>query len=298
MTASTGKKFDVLNRYLFNDHHVRGEMVQLKDSYQAILKGHNYPLSVRILLGELLAATCLLTATLKFDGEITVQLQGDGPLSYASISGNNNQEMRGLAKLSQNVPQDDALSLLELIGKGVMIITIRPFDGEAYQGVVALDQPTLAQCLEHYFEVSEQIPTKVWLFIYTEQQLSAGSLIQLLPDGDGSLANREKMNDDFDHLCQLTNTIKANEIFDLEAQGLLYRLYHQEKVELYPSQSVSYVCGCSKDKCLTAISQMDENELNNILNEQGKMSMTCDYCITTYDFFDTDLAPFISKLKH
>jgi molecular chaperone Hsp33 len=298
MTELTINKFDTLNRYIFNDHHVRGEMVQLKDTYQSILHGHDYPLSIRVLLGELLAATCLLTATLKFDGEITVQLQGDGPLSYASIGGNNNQEMRGIAKFSQDIPMGDPLNLLELIGKGVMIITIRPFDGEPYQGVVSLEQPTLAQCVEHYFEVSEQIPTKVWLFINTEQQLSAGSLIQLLPDGDGSVANRDKMNNDFDHLCQLTNTIKSNEIFDLEAQALLFRLYHQEKVELYPAQKVSYVCGCSRDKCLTAISQMDGQELNSILEEQGKMSMTCDYCHTTYDFVEVDLLPFISKLRH
>jgi molecular chaperone Hsp33 len=298
MIDINSKKYDVLNRYIFNDHHVRGEMVQLKDTYQGILHGHDYPISVKNLLGELLAATCLLTATLKFDGEITVQLQGDGPLSYASIGGNNSQEMRGIAKLNKEIPLNVSLSLAELIGKGVMIITIRPFDGEPYQGVVALEQATLAQCVEHYFEASEQIPTKVWLFINSEQQLAAGSLIQLLPDGDGSLANRDKMDNDFDHLCQLTNTIKSNEIFELEAQGLLFRLYHQEKVELFPVQAVSHVCGCSKEKCLTAISQMNSEELVEILKEQGKMSMTCDYCNTVYEFFEEDLSPFISKLRH
>ena len=94
-------KTDELNRYLFDDMHARGELVQLSKSYQSIISNHDYPLSVRLLLGELLAATCLLTATLKFEGEITVQLQGDGPVGYMSVNGNNNQQMRGIAKLSQ-----------------------------------------------------------------------------------------------------------------------------------------------------------------------------------------------------
>lgn len=288
-------QFNVLNRYLFTDAHARGELVQLSSSFKSIIKNHNYPAGVEKLLGELLSATCLLTATLKFEGDITVQLQGDGPVGYMSVSGNNKQQMRGIAKMAE---ETSAETLQTLIGKGTMIITIRPSVGEAYQGVVALDKETLADCLAHYFEVSEQIPTKIWLFTDTEQQLTAGALVQLLPDGDGSIENKEQQQSDFEHLCQLTNTIKSEEVFSLEAEALLYRLYHQEKVNIFEPQKVSYVCGCSADKCLSAISQIEPSEIKAILAEQGKISMTCDYCITTYDFDELSLKSFISKVNH
>jgi molecular chaperone Hsp33 len=288
-------QFNVLNRYLFTDAHARGELVQLSSSFKSIVKNHNYPAGVEKLLGELLSATCLLTATLKFEGDITVQLQGDGPVGYMSVSGNNNQQMRGIAKMAEETSAD---TLQTLIGKGTMIITIRPSVGEAYQGVVALDKESLADCLAHYFEVSEQIPTKIWLFSDTEQQLTAGALVQLLPDGDGSIENKEKQLSDFEHLCQLTNTIKSEEVFSLEAEALLYRLYHQEQVNIFEPQAVTYVCGCSADKCLSAISQIEPSEIKAILAEQGKISMTCDYCITTYDFDELSLQSFISKVNH
>ena len=288
-------QFNVLNRYLFSDASARGELVQLDSSFKSIIKNHNYPVGVEKLLGELLCATCLLTATLKFEGDITVQLQGDGPVGYMSVSGNNKQQMRGIAKMAEETSAD---TLQTLIGKGTMIITIRPTAGEAYQGVVALDEETLADCLAHYFDVSEQIPTKIWLFCDTEQQLAAGALVQFLPDGDGSIENKEQQLTDFEHLCQLTNTIKSEEVFSLEAEALLFRLYHQEKVNIFDPQTVSYLCGCSADKCLSAIAQIEPSEIKAILAEQGKISMTCDYCITTYDFDELSLKSFISKVNH
>ncbi len=284
-------QFDVLNRYLFADSHARGELVQLDSSYKSIIKNHSYPQGVQELLGELLAATCLLTATLKFEGEITVQLQGDGPVGYMSVNGNNNQQMRGIAKLKQ---ETTATNLLELIGKGTMVITIRPSKGEAYQGVVALEQETLAECLAHYFEVSEQIPTTVWLFTNSKDQVAGGALVQLLPDGN----DKDKQLNDYEHLCQLTNTIKSEELFSLEAEALLYRLYHQEQVNIFEPQQVSYLCGCSEEKCLAAISQIEPSEIKAILAEQGKISMTCEYCLTNYDFYAADLKSFTSKQRH
>jgi len=284
-------KSDVLNRYLFDGKHARGELVQLTKTYQEIIALHEYPLGVQTLLGELVAATCLLTATLKFEGEITVQLQGNGPVGYMSVNGDHNQNMRGIARLSQPT---DANGLQALMGKGTMVITIRPEKGEAYQGVVALDEDNLADCLAHYFEVSEQIPTKIWLFNNTDNTQVAGSLIQLLPDGD----DKEQQLSDFEHLCQLTNTIKADEIFSLDAETLLYRLYHQEEVRLFEPQAVNYQCSCSEEKCLTAIAQVEPVELKSIIEEQGCVTMTCDHCLTTYKFDEAQLQNFINEVKH
>tara|TARA_R110001592_G_scaffold37251_14_gene124366 strand:+ start:2532 stop:3395 length:864 start_codon:yes stop_codon:yes gene_type:complete len=284
-------KTDVLNRYLFDGKHARGELVQLTKAYQEIIALHEYPPGVQALLGELVAATCLLTATLKFEGEITVQLQGDGPISYMSVNGDDKQNMRGIARLAEPTA---GIGLKELIGKGTMVITIRPEKGEPYQGIVALDKDNLADCLAHYFEVSEQIPTKIWLFNNADNTQVAGSLIQLLPDSD----SKETQLSDFEHLCQLTNTIKADEIFSLDAEDLLYRLYHQEEVRLFEPQSVNYQCSCSEEKCLTAISQVSPSELISIIEEQGCVSMTCEYCLSTYKFDEPKLAHFIHEPKH
>jgi molecular chaperone Hsp33 len=282
---------DILHRYLFDDLHVRGELVQLSNTYQQIIEAHNYPLGVRQLLGELVAATCLLTATLKLEGEIAVQLQGDGPIGYLAVNGGHDQKMRGIAKLKEETSEE---GLLNLVGKGTMVITIRPDKGEAYQGVVALEKPTIAECLSHYFDVSEQIPTMIWLYHNDNTTQVAGSLIQLLPDGD----DKEKQNNDFEHLCQLTNTLKAEEIFTLDAQTLLFRLYNQEKVRLFDPQAVEYQCSCSEEKCMNAISQIQASEIKSILEEQGNISMTCDYCLTTYAFNQEQLAHLLHGVKH
>lgn len=292
---------DQLQRYLFAGKHARGELVQLQKCYQEMLSGHNYTQGVSQLLGELLAATSLLTATLKFEGEISVQLQGDGPVGYMVINGSmltdeNNaeekhQQMRGIAKLTH---ASDAVGLKNLIGQGTMVITIRPQNGEPYQGVVALEHETLAECLSHYFATSEQIPTTIWLFVNNENTFAAGSLVQLLPDGD----DKEQQLQDFEHLCQLTNTIKDTEIFTLAASDLLYRLYHQEEVRLFQPQNISYNCGCSAEKCLNAIAQIEASEIKSILAEQGKITMTCDYCHSVYDFDEAKLAGVLNEKKH
>jgi len=282
---------DILNRYLFDNLHARGELVNLSQTFQDIIAAHDYPQGVKQLLGELVAATCLLTATLKFEGEIAVQLQGDGPIGYLAVNGNNRQEMRGIARMASDT---NATTLKELIGKGNMVITIRPSNGEPYQGVVALEQDTLAECLEHYFEVSEQIPTKIWLFSDEQTSQIAGTLIQLLPDA----GDKAQQQADFQHLCQLTNTIKPEEIFSLASEDLLYRLYHQEDVRLFEPQSVSYKCSCSEEKCLSTISQIEPSELESIIAEQGSVSMTCDYCMTTYQFERPQLAQFIDGTTH
>lgn len=211
---------DQLHRYLFENYAVRGELVTVSETYQQILNNHDYPAPVQKLLGELLVATSLLTATLKFDGDITVQLQGDGPLKLAVINGNNRQEMRGVARTRAPIADDSTLH--QMIGNGVMVITISPTEGERYQGVVGLEGETTAECTEAYFRQSEQLPTR--LFIRTGEAegnaAAAGMLLQVLPAQDGNL-------DDFDHLVQLTNTVKSEELFGLPANEVLYRLYHR-----------------------------------------------------------------------
>ncbi|WP_319783036.1 Hsp33 family molecular chaperone HslO [Oceanisphaera sp. IT1-181] len=271
---------DTLHRYLFDNYQVRGELVQLQHSYQQVLASQNYPVPVQRLLGELLTATSLLTATLKFEGHITVQLQGDGPVSLAVINGDNLQQLRGVARWEGEVPDSDQLS--DIVGNGYLAITITPFEGERYQGIVELGQRSLSESLENYFAQSEQLTTRIWLFTDLSHDMPrcAGMLLQAMPDGQG---------DDFSHLEALTNTIKAEELINLDAHEVLYRLYHQDAVRVFDPQAVSFQCTCSREKCEQALLQIGEAEALDVIQEQGKIEMNCDYCGQQYGFEETDI---------
>ena len=269
---------NVLNRYLFEDLSVRGELVQLDSAYQSIIANKNYPAPLQGLLGELLVATTLLTATLKFEGSITLQLQGDGPVSLAVINGDHEQKVRGVARFDGSI--DDEASIHDMLGKGHLVITIDPKQGERYQGIVALDGHNLSEIIEGYFANSEQLRTRLWLRAGQDNSgdtKAAGMLLQILPDADDS-------EEHFDHLEKLTDTIKTDELFGLEVNELLYRLYNQEKVRIFDPQPVRFFCGCSRQRSAAAIRTIDRDEINSILAEEGSISLHCDYCGTNYTF--------------
>ncbi|WP_455818380.1 Hsp33 family molecular chaperone HslO [Pseudomonas cerasi] len=274
---------DQMHRYLFENHAVRGELVTASQTWQEIIEGHDYPQPVQQVLGELLVATSLLTATLKFDGDITVQLQGDGPLNMAVINGNNLQEMRGVARVQGEIA--DGSSLKEMVGNGYLVITISPKEGERYQGVVGLEGDTLAACLEDYFMRSEQLPTRLFIRTGTieSQPGAAGILLQVLPAQDASL-------DEFNHLATLTETIKTEELLGLPANDVLWRLYHQEEVTLFEAQKVSFKCTCSRERCGDVLRTLPDEEVDQILQEDGNIDMHCEYCGSHYVYDAVDIA--------
>lgn len=274
---------NTLNRYLFEDLSVRGEVVQLDETYQHIITSKEYPAPIQTLLGELLVATSLLTATLKFEGSITLQLQGDGPVSLAVINGDNNQQVRGVARWDGDIA--DNANLHDMMGKGYLVITIEPKQGERYQGVVGLEGDNLADVLEGYFLRSEQLKTRLWIRVgeHEGKPHAAGMLLQVMPDGTGT-------PEDFEHLEQLTNTVKDEELFTLEANELLYRLYNQEKVNVFEPQPVAFQCGCSRERSAAAIITLARDDINEILAEEGFVALHCDYCGTTYSFDSAQVA--------
>jgi molecular chaperone Hsp33 len=279
--------FDRLHRYLFNQGNVRGEMVRLEKSFQAILDSYPYPPVIQQLLGELMVATSLLTATLKFEGDIAIQIQGEGPLSYAVINGTHEQQLRGVARF------DEELSSLpnefsELVKKGVLVITITPKEGKRYQGMVALDKPTLAECIEEYFEQSEQLATKVILRtqLVANQVKACGLFLQILPTSSQAT---DKADTAFEHLSALTDTIKDTELFELAAEDILRRLYHQEDIELYTATDVMFKCNCSKERSAAALTAVSKEELLDIVAEDGDIKMNCQYCHTEFSFDAIDV---------
>ena len=277
-------KTDQLYRYLFEHHQVRGELVQLATTFQHMVEAQAYPPAVQALLGELLVATSLLTATLKFEGSITVQLQGNGPVRLAVINGDHLQQLRGVARWEGECP--DNAQLKELVGEGHLVITITPDEGERYQGIVVLDAASLAQSLENYFAQSEQLATRIWIRTggTAEHPVAAGMLLQSLPASGETHAN------EFEHLSTLTATIKEEELFNLEAEEILHRLYHEEEVLLFEPQTIRFRCTCSRERSENALLQLGQQEVEELLHEQGKIDLHCDYCGTHYLFDALDTA--------
>lgn len=275
---------DSLIRYTFANAPVRGELVQLQESYQRLVEGHNYPKVIQHLLGELMAVTSLLSATLKFDGQINLQLQGNGKLNFATVNGSQQQQLRGVARLTDELSDElgDA-SFAELFGdKGYLIITLSPDDGERYQGMVEV-KPTdtsLATVIERYFTQSEQLQTRVWLFASDTQV--GGLLLQSMPGEDDP-------EHGFEHLATLTHTMTADELFSLDAEVVLQRLYHEEEVIVYEPAPVQFYCGCSRERSMHALYSVSIDELRDILQTDGEIRLTCDYCLTDYVYDENDV---------
>ncbi len=278
---------DKLTRFLFDNHSVRGEIVQLEDSFQQILAASQYPEIIGNLLGELMAACSLLTATLKFEGEITLQLQGEGYVKYAVIHGTHNQALKGVARWDKELT-DPPSEFSKMFEKGFLAITITPKEGERYQGIVALDKDNLGACLESYFEQSEQLPTKVVLFADAGQSRKAGGiLLQIIPTSSETSSAEE--NPSFQHLSVLANTLTSDELLHLSDLDILHRLYHEEEVRLVGEKEVSFRCDCSKARSAVALRNIDKVELLNIVEEDGAVRMNCQFCHTEYLFDSFDI---------
>lgn len=267
---------DQLQRFIFDDYQIRGEIARAHNSYHEIIKKHDYSPEVANVVGELLVATCLLTATLKFEGTIAVQLQGDGPLNLAVINANQDLQLRGTARVDGDT---SGLSFKQLVGKGQLMITVTPDNGERYQGIVALSKDSLSACLEDYFAQSEQLATRIILHASNNGKAqAAGMLLQTLP------AVNESHEEQFQHVSTLASTVKEEELYNLANDELLYRLYHQEKVRLFEATAITFKCNCSKERCLSSLASITPEEIMDILKEHGSVDMHCEYCGSDYHF--------------
>src|SRR5579871_162474 len=228
---------DTLRRFIFDKLPVQGRHVHLDATWRAALERQDYPAPVRELLGEAMAATALLSATLKFDGSITLQIQGTGPVHLLVVQCTSGLNLRGLAHWNGEVP---ARSFRELVGDGRLALTIEQNQkAERYQSIVPLEGETLAASLESYFAQSEQLATRLWLTAGNGS--AAGLLLQMMPDRQGD-------SDAWQHVTVLSDTLQQSELSDLPAQELLHRLYNEDDVRLFEGAPVAFRCRCSRER--------------------------------------------------
>lgn len=268
---------DSLQRFLFEECDVRGEHVSLEQSYQDILASHHYPPGVAKLLGEFLVAASLLSATLKFEGSLILQVRGNGEVPLIMAEANSKQELRAIA---QNAEQAISEDFHHLLGTGQLAITIEPRQGNRYQGIVSLDGDSLAECLENYFRQSEQLSTRLW--ISADGQRAAGLMLQELPSTEPNPAK-------WIHLSTLADTVSTEELLSTPTETLLYRLYHQDPLRLFETKGLSFKCSCTRARFENAIRSLGEDEINSILEEQNEIETHCEFCNRRYVFTGQDL---------
>ena len=278
---------------------VRGRLVRLGEAVDKILSAHDYPEPVAALLGEACVLAAIVGSALKFEGRLIVQAQGDGPVRYVVADYDTDGTLRGfcrfdpeeVAKASEGFARPGAQTLL---GKGVFIMTIdRGEDFERTQGITPIEGESLSLCAEHYFIQSEQVPTKVRLAVgqvQTEagaQWRAGGAMIQLIA-GDAARGSTEEV---WDRTRALFNTLGDDELIDptISAETLLFRLFHEDGVRLEGAKALTAVCRCSKDRIAGMLASFDPAERADMVEDDGKIHVTCEYCAKVYELTPDDV---------
>lgn len=283
---------DFRQRFLFPDSDLRGEIVHLESSLEPALAGRDYPLMLRGLVAESLTATALLSSTLKFEGRLSLQAQGEGPVRLLMAECDHQGHLRGLARYDDLPETTEQPPLSELLDQGRMAITIMPDRGRQYQGLVPLERATLAECVEDYFERSEQLPTRLWLAAGNNR--AAGLLLQSLPE---RAANAERNQDLWQHLTTLADSLTMEELLDLGAETVLHRLFHETPPELAPARPLRFQCSCSRERVRDTLLSLGAAELRDILDTQGEAEITCEFCGAREHFDQVDLGELIRELE-
>lgn len=284
---------DIRQRFLFEQSDIRGEILSLQDSYQTVLLNGNYPPPVARLLGEFMAGACLLSATLKFDGIISLQASGKGPLSMIMADCTRHHNVRGVARYAQAgfATDKQPTGLLNspshlgtMLGKNATLaVTIEPAAGKRYQGIIPVEGATLSECLTAYFEQSEQLPTRIRL--HADGHRAAGLLLQAMPPQLQALEQRQEY---WRHLGQLTDTLTAAEQLQLPHTTQLHRLFHQEPLRLFDALDIHFSCSCSKARTANALFSLGLAEVTALLEQKNPIEMTCQFCHQRYYFDKND----------
>lgn len=243
-------------------------------------------------MAEAVAAAALLTGTLKFEGRLSLQAQGKGPLSLLLAECSHAGQLRALARTLPEARFETA-DIGALIGDGTMVITISPEQGRRYQGIVPLESTTLAGCLEGYFRQSEQLPTRLWLAAGNGR--AAGLMLQRLPD---RITDTTTNTGHWQHLDTLASTLQMEELLDLDAQTVLRRLFHETPPRLPEPSALSFGCTCSRERTRNALLSLGAEELQRLLDDNGEATLSCDFCGGSERFDRVDLAALLHEARN
>ncbi|HEY7641313.1 MAG TPA: Hsp33 family molecular chaperone HslO [Steroidobacteraceae bacterium] len=286
---------DCLHRFLFEHYPIRGHIVHLDASWRALLEHRDYPPSIRDTLGEAVAASVLLAATLKFDGTLSLQLQGQGPMHLMLAQCSSELGVRAVARYRE---AHEGRDLAALSGEGNLTVTLENDDlSQRYQGIVPLTGKRLADCLREYFESSEQLPTRLWL--HATEKGASGLLLQRLSDDSvqarssvdkgRELPERDEIEDAWRRVQLLGDTLRGEELQALSDRDILRRLFAEDDVRLFESAPVYFRCRCSRERVVGMLRSLGAAEIRSVLAERGEVEVRCDFCNRAYRFDPVDV---------
>ena len=285
---------DTLQRFMFEHAAVRGELVDISETWRQVQARRDYPAPVRTVLGEMLAAAALLAANLKFNGAIVMQIHGDGPVRLLVVECEAGLRLRATAKLAPDAVIEDGLGLKQLVnahGHGRFVITLDPKDKlpgqQPYQGIVPLDGDSVAQVIENYMLRSEQLDTKLWLA--ADANTARGLLLQKLPKEGGSGAAGDDL-ETWNRAVALASTLREEELLSTDIATLMRRLFWEETLRLFDAQHPVFECTCSREKVGNMLKMLGKPEIDAALADLGKLAINCDFCGQHYEFDSVDCA--------
>jgi molecular chaperone Hsp33 len=287
---------DCLHRFIFEQYPIRGHLVHLDAAWRALIEHREYPPAIRDTLGEAVAASLLLAATIKFEGVLSLQLRGDGPVHLMLAQCTSGLGVRGLARYregSETAAPAAAGRIVDLIGAGNLTVTLETDDGaQRYQGIVPIAGERLADSLQHYFENSEQLPTRLWL--HADATGASGMLIQKLPTEDArpraGAPDAAAVDDAWRRVQLIADTLTLEELRTLRDEQILHRLFNEDDVRLYEPAPVYFRCRCSRERVGGMLQSLGEAETRSVLAERGEVEVRCDFCNRAYVFDAVDVA--------
>ncbi|MCX7099509.1 MAG: Hsp33 family molecular chaperone HslO [Methylococcales bacterium] len=274
---------DSLHRFIFEDLGIRGEWVKLTSSWQAAKQHQQGPAIAQHQLGQALVAAVMLSATIKFKGAIILQAQGGGGLKAVVAQSTHDQKIRGLIRSDDVVSSG---SLEAMFGQGRLVLTIEPDNAQPYQGIVPLQGNNLSTALQSYFEQSEQLNTRLWLF--ANDNHAVGLLLQELPA-------QTTDQDAWGRITMLADTVSEQEMMGVDCETLLYRLFNEENVRLFEADPVEFQCTCGRLKIANTLRTLGREELEGILLERGQIDVICEFCGGQYSFDKIDVEALLAQ---
>ena len=270
---------DTVSRFLLDHAGVRGAVVHLTDAWREVAGRADYPPGLRRLLAQALAASALLAGNVRFQGSLSLQLKSAGPVKLLFAQCEQNQ-VRGLAQWEGEIP--DPLELDQL-DEPIFVVTLEHPDGRRQQGLIPVEHGAFAELIEHYFERSEQLPTRI--VIAVSEQRCAALLLQRVATTGGVGADPDAWN----RVQHLLATLSEPELLDLPIETVLLRLFHEEGVRLLDTQPLRFGCRCSRERVGAVLLSLGREEAQNAVQADGRIEVTCEFCNTQYHFDQVDL---------
>ncbi len=298
MEAPSAPDFDdMIQPFKIEGQAIRGRFVRLGPLVQDILSRHDYPRPVATMLAEMLALAATLAATLKYDGVFTLQTKGDGPIRLMVADITSGGDVRGYAQFdAERLAKlgDGSLSVPRLLGAGYLAFTVdQGSHTERYQGIVELIGATLVECMHHYFQQSEQFDAAIRVAVGAPRQdggawRASALMLQRLPPGATAA---DEIEESWRRALVLMASGRNAEMLDpnLGPNDLLYRLFHEDGVRVFTPSRLQAGCRCSRERVERVIRSLPPPEVDE-LKVGGKLSVTCEFCNSSYDFNEQDLA--------